>query len=140
MLASTTATFLPLLLAGGGVAGVVAFLVVRRFSTRKKASDSAPSGEIAGVGAVVEEETAGVGTVVEEETAGVGTVAETFELARVDGTGAESEAVFRVEKRRTRRNAMTPATPPPAITSGTTVDVVEANIRSTWWTCQKNVR
>ena len=98
MLASTTSTFLPLLLAGGGVAGVVAFLVVRRFSTRKKASDSAPSGEIAGVGAVVEEETAGVGTVVEEETAGVGTVAETFELARVDGTGADDKAVAAEEE------------------------------------------
>ncbi|CAB4594726.1 unannotated protein [freshwater metagenome] len=42
MFASTTSTVVPLVIAGGGVAGVIAFLLVRRFSTRKTASDSAP--------------------------------------------------------------------------------------------------
>ena len=85
MLASTTSTVVPLVIAGGGITGVVAFLFIRRSTSHKTALSSAPSGEIAGVGAVVE-----------EETAGVGTVAETFELARVDAIGAESEAVSSV--------------------------------------------
>ena len=86
MLASTTSTVVPLVIAGGGITGVVAFLFIRRSrQSGETPSESAPSGEIAGVGVVVE-----------EETAGVGTVAETFELARVDGTGADDKAVAAV--------------------------------------------